>query len=763
MQAPRVPPREQPLDKRRAAADKAPMSTPVRLAPAQLDAERATQLAAEFGLKPDEYERVLAILGRTPSLTELGIFSVMWSEHCSYKSSRVWLRQLPTKAPWVIHGPGENAGVIDIGDGLAAIFKMESHNHPSFIEPYQGAATGVGGILRDVFTMGARPIANLNALRFGAPDHPKTRHVLDGVVRGIGGYGNCVGVPTVGGEVNFHPAYNGNPLVNAMTVGIAPRDRIFLSAAAGIGNPVVYVGSKTGRDGIHGATMSSAEFSADSEEKRPTVQVGDPYAEKLLIEACLELMATDVIVAIQDMGAAGLTSSSVEMAGKGGVGIELELDTVPQREDGMTAYEMMLSESQERMLMVLKPGQEPVAEAIFRKWELDFAVIGHLTDTGNIVIRHKGQLEADIPLAPLESEAPLYHRPTAETPKQPLLDAASIPDTAGLGGALLALVASPDLCSRRWIWDQYDSTVGGQTVKRPGAADAAIVKLEGLSRALAMTTDVTPRYCAADPEEGGRQAVAEAWRNLSATGALPLAITDNMNFGNPEKPEIMGQFAAAVRGMASACRALDFPVVSGNVSLYNETEGRGILPTPAIGGVGVLEDAARAVGYGLGPDLDLILVGDTVGHLGQSLWLREIAGREEGAPPSVDLAAERRNGDFVREQILAGRVAACHDCADGGLLVAVAEMAMEGSAGATLAASPIPAAHAFFFGEDQGRYVLAVADGRALLRAAEAAGVPARPIGRSGGQGLVLPGGETISIADLRDAHERFLPALMAR
>jgi len=748
-----------PLDNGRAGVDKAGMSTPVLLAP-----DRAKQLAAEFGLKPDEYERALAILGRTPSMTELGIFSVMWSEHCSYKSSRYWLKQLPTKAPWVIHGPGENAGVIDIGDGLAAVFKMESHNHPSFIEPYQGAATGVGGILRDVFTMGARPIANLNALRFGSPDHPKTRHVLDGVVRGIGGYGNCVGVPTVGGEVNFHPAYNGNPLVNAMTVGIAPRDRIFLSAAAGIGNPVVYVGSKTGRDGIHGATMSSTEFSADSEEKRPTVQVGDPYAEKLLIEACMELMATDVIVAIQDMGAAGLTSSSVEMAGKGGVGIELVLDSVPQRETGMTAYEMMLSESQERMLMILKPGQEHVAEAIFRKWELDFAVIGHLTDTGRIVIRHRGEIEADIPLAPLESEAPLYHRPTAETPKQPLLDAASVPDPLGAEAALLKLIGSPDLCSRRWIWDQYDSTVGGQTVKRPGAADAAIVKLDGLPRALAMTTDCTPRYCAADPEEGGKQAVAEAWRNITATGALPLAITDNMNFGNPEKPEIMGQFAAAVRGMAEACTALDFPVVSGNVSLYNETEGKGILPTPAIGGVGVLEDAHQAVGYALREGLDLILVGETRGHLGQSLWLREIAGREEGAPPPVDLAAERRNGDFVRREILGGRVAASHDCADGGLLVALAEMAMEGGVGATL--DPAPAgtpAHAFWFGEDQGRYVLATTDAPALLRAANEAGVPARHLGRSGGGALVLAEGASISVDALRAAHERFLPALMAR
>ncbi len=731
-------------------------------APVSLDPSRAKQLAAEFGLKPDEYERVLAILGRTPSLTELGIFSVMWSEHCSYKSSRVWLRTLPTKAPWVIHGPGENAGVIAIGDGLAAIFKMESHNHPSFIEPYQGAATGVGGILRDVFTMGARPIANLNALRFGSPDAPRMKRIVDGVVRGIGGYGNCVGVPTVGGEVNFHPAYNGNPLVNAMTVGIAPADRIFLSAAAGIGNPVVYVGSKTGRDGIHGATMASAEFSEDAEEKRPTVQIGDPFVEKLLIEACLELMATDAIVAIQDMGAAGLTSSSVEMAGKGGVGIQLDLDNVPQRETGMTAYEMMLSESQERMLMILKPGREAEAEAIFRKWELDFAVIGHLTDTGRIVIRHKGEVEADIPLAPLESEAPLYRRPTAETPKQPALDAAQIADPIGIPAALEKLVGSLDLCSRRWIWDQYDSTVGGQTVQRPGGADAAVVKLEGLKRGLAITTDCTPRYCLADPEEGGKQAVAEAWRNLTAVGAKPLAITDNMNFGNPEKPEIMGQFAAAVRGMGAACTTLDFPVVSGNVSLYNETNGKAILPTPAIGGVGVLEDAAQAVGLALKPGLDLVLVGETKGWLGQSLWLREIAGREEGAPPPVDLAAERRNGDFVRARILAGEVAACHDLADGGLAVAVAEMAMGGGVGATLEAPPagIPA-HAFWFGEDQGRYLLAVRNGAALLEAAAAAGVPAMRLGRTGGGDLVLGPGSSISVARLRAAHESTLPALM--
>ena len=713
-------------------------------------------LARQFGLSGHEYGRVLAIMGRTPTLTELGIFSVMWSEHCSYKSSRVWLRQLPTEAPWVIHGPGENAGVVAIGDGLAAVFKMESHNHPSFIEPYQGAATGVGGILRDVFTMGARPIANLNALRFGEPSDPRTRRVVDGVVRGIGGYGNCVGVPTVGGEVDFHPAYNGNPLVNAMTVGIAPADRIFLSAAAGIGNPVIYVGAKTGRDGIHGATMASAEFGADSEEKRPTVQVGDPFIEKLLIEACLELMQTDAIVAIQDMGAAGLTSSGVEMAGRGGVGILLDLDAVPQREAGMSAYEMMLSESQERMLIVLRPEREDIARAIFEKWELDFAVVGQITDTGRIQVRHQGRMEADIPLDPLAEQAPLYHRPTAETPKPPPLG--PVADPVGLRPALLALLACPDLCSRAWVWNQYDSTIGGQTIRRPGQADAAVVRLEGLKRALAVTTDCTPRYCAADPEAGGMQAVAEAWRNLTATGATPLALTDNMNFGNPEKPEIMGQFAAAVRGMAAACRALDFPVVSGNVSLYNETEGQGILPTPAIGGLGVLDDAAAAVGIALEAGASLVLIGETAGALGQSLWLREIAGQEAGPPPAVDLLAERRHGDFVRGQIIGGTVRACHDVSDGGLLVAVAEMALAGDVGVVL---ELEQDHAFWFGEDQARYVMATHDTPALVARAAEAGVPAQAIGMAGGRDLTLPGLPPISLGELREANARFFPAWM--
>ena len=719
-------------------------------------------LARDFGLSEEEYARALAIMGRALTLAELGVFSVMWSEHCSYKSSRNFLRQLPTKAPWVIHGPGENAGVVEIGHGLACVFKMESHNHPSFIEPYQGAATGVGGILRDVFTMGARPIANLNALRFGDPRHPVTRRIVDGVVRGIGGYGNCVGVPTVGGEINFHPAFNGNPLVNAMTVGVAPIDRIFLSAAAGVGNPVVYVGSRTGRDGIHGATMASAEFGRDAEEKRPTVQVGDPFTEKLLIEACLELMQTDAIVAIQDMGAAGLTSSSVEMAGKGGVGIDLDLDAVPQRETGMSAYEMLLSESQERMLMVLRPERAEAARAIFEKWQLDFAVIGRITDTGRFVARHQGRIEADIPLAPLADQAPLYQRPTAEAAKPAELPPARVENRWGLAEALERLLGTPDLGSRAWVWEQYDSTIGGQTVKRPGAADAAVVRIEGQAMALALTTDCTPRYCAADPEAGGRQAVAEAWRNLTATGARPLAVTDNLNFGNPEKPEVMGAFAAAIRGMAAACEALNFPVVSGNVSLYNETEGRPILPTPAIGGVGVIDDAAAAVGIALAPWLDLVLVGQTRGWLGQSLWLREIAGREDGAPPPVDLAAERAAGDFVRGLILNGTVRACHDVSDGGLLVAVAEMAMAGNTGARLSAGPreVPG-HAYWFGEDQGRYLLAVPDAAAVVRAAEAAGVAALRIGHSGGADLTLPDGGTISVVRLRAAHEAFFPAFM--
>src|SRR5262245_19597880 len=547
------------------------------------------ELVAQHGLTPEEYRRVLELIGREPSLTELGIFSAMWNEHCSYKSSRVHLRTLPTTGACVIQGPGENAGVIDIGDGLACVFKMESHNHPSYIEPYQGAATGVGGILRDVFTMGARPIACLNALSFGDPKHPKTRHLVAGVVGGIGGYGNSFGVPTVGGSVRFHTRYDGNCLVNAMAVGIAQTDGIFYAAASGVGMPIVYLGSKTGRDGTHGATMASSEFGEDSEEKRPTVQVGDPFAEKLLLEACLEIMAKDCVIAIQDMGAAGLTCSAVEMGAKGDLGVALELDRVPCRESGMSAYEMMLSESQERMLMVLKPEKEQEAEAIFRKWGLDFAVVGETTPSKRFVVRHRGKLMADLPIKELGDQAPVYDRPYVETLKPALVRAAGVAAPVPTAEALLRLIGSPDLCSKRWVWEQYDHIILGNTVQRPGG-DAAVVRVNDGPKGLALTADVTPRYCEADPFEGGKQAVAEAWRNLTAVGARPLALTDNLNFGNPERPEIMGQLVGCIRGIAEACSALDFPVVSGNVSLYNETNGRAILPTPSIGGVGVIDD-----------------------------------------------------------------------------------------------------------------------------------------------------------------------------
>jgi phosphoribosylformylglycinamidine synthase len=721
------------------------------------------EVVAAHGLSPDEYRRVIKILGRTPNLTELGIFSVMWSEHCSYKSSKKWLKTLPTTAPWVIQGPGENAGVIDIGDGQAAIFKMESHNHPSYIEPYQGAATGVGGILRDVFTMGARPIANLNALRFGDPDHPKTRHLVAGVVAGIGGYGNCVGVPTVGGECNFHSGYDGNILVNAMTVGLADTDRIFYAKAAGVGNPIVYVGSKTGRDGIHGATMASAEFTENSEEKRPTVQVGDPFTEKLLIEACLELMATDAIVAIQDMGAAGLTSSSFEMASKGGLGVELNLDNVPQREAGMTVYEMMLSESQERMLMILKPGREDVARRIFEKWELDFAIIGKLTDSGHMILKHKGEIVGDLPIDPLAQASPEYDRPWTPTPKRAILKSEDVPAPNDIPGALLTLIASPDLCSKRWIWEQYDHMVMADTAQRPGG-DATVMRVHGTRKALALTSDSTPRYCLADPVEGGKQAVTEAWRNLTAVGARPLALTDNMNFGNPERPEIMGQFVGCVQGMAEACRALDFPVVSGNVSLYNETNGKAIPPTPTIGGVGLLADVARmATLVFKAAGEAIVLVGETRGHLGCSLYLREILKREDGAPPPVDLAAERRNGDFIRRQIERGAVTAAHDLSDGGLLVALAEMALASGIGAEIAVpDKTPPWHAWLFGEDQGRYLLTTRDAPALLVAAKAAGVAAATVGKTGGDGLTVRGERSISLSQLRAAHESWLPRYMA-
>jgi phosphoribosylformylglycinamidine synthase subunit PurL len=717
-------------------------------------------LVAAHGLKPDEYQRLQALIGRAPKFTELGIFSAMWNEHCSYKSSKVHLRTLPTKAPWVIQGPGENAGVIDIGDGLACVFKMESHNHPSYIEPYQGATTGVGGILRDVFTMGARPIACLNALSFGAPGHPKTRALVSGVVAGIGGYGNSFGVPTVGGEVRFHTRYDGNCLVNAMAVGIAEKDKIFYAAASGVGMPIVYLGSKTGRDGIHGATMASAEFDDDSDEKRPTVQVGDPFAEKLLLEACLEIMAKDCVIAIQDMGAAGLTCSAVEMGAKGDLGVTLELDDVPCREAGMSAYEMMLSESQERMLMVLKPEKEQEAEAIFRKWGLDFAIVGRTTPTKRFIVKHGGKVVADLPIKELGDEAPVYDRPYVETPKQPVVKAQDVVPPIGTIDALVKLIGSPDLCSRRWVWEQYDHIILGNTVQRPGG-DAAVVRVNDGPKALALTADVTPRYCEADPFEGGKQAVAEAWRNLTAVGARPLAVTDNLNFGNPERPEIMGQLVGCIRGIGEACRALDFPVVSGNVSLYNETNGRAILPTPTIGGVGVLNNFMASVALAFrSADQSILLIGDTEGWLGQSIYLRDICGREEGAPPPVDLTAERRNGDFVRALIGLGVATAVHDLSDGGLLVAVAEMAMASGIGATLEPAPI-AAHAYWFGEDQARYIVTVAasDATRILDRAREGGVPAMVIGTTGGDTLTVAGERPILVARLRESFESWLPA----
>jgi len=723
--------------------------------------------ALEHGLSRDEFTNIQEILGRPPTYTELGIFSSMWSEHCSYKSSKKWLKTLPTSGENVIQGPGENAGVISIGDGQAAVFKIESHNHPSFIEPYQGAATGVGGILRDVFTMGARPVANLNALRFGSPANDKTKHLLSGVVAGIGGYGNCIGVPTVGGEVDFHSAYNGNNLVNAMTVGIAQSNKIFYSAAAGSGNPVIYVGAKTGRDGIHGATMSSAEFNEDAEEKRPTVQVGDPFTEKLLLEACLELMESDAIIAIQDMGAAGLTSSSVEMAGKGGLGMKLNLDHVPVREEGMSAYEIMLSESQERMLMILDPNTEDLAREIFNKWELDFAVIGTLNNTGHLEVLKNGISEANIPIDPMVDQSPEYDRPWSEIPKQEQIRSSDYSPKGSLQDVFEVLIGCPDLSSRRWIWEQYDHLVMNNTIARPGG-DAAVVRVNETNKAIAMSVDCTPRYCLADPKVGGAQAVAEAWRNITATGAQPLAITNNMNFGNPEKPEIMGQFVGCIKGMSEAALKLKFPVVSGNVSLYNETNGVAILPTPVIGGVGLLEDLGKSATIALKRhDEDIILIGSCSGWLGQSIYLREIHGLEMGAPPPLDLDEEKRNGDLVRNLIKQGTVSACHDISDGGLLIAIAEMALASIKDAMFLGVKITNPtnipdHAFFFGEEQSRYILTSPDANSILEIAKRHNVTAKILGKTTkNQELTIDKIGNISLQRCFEINERWLPEYM--
>ncbi|MBL8563645.1 MAG: phosphoribosylformylglycinamidine synthase subunit PurL [Gemmobacter sp.] len=698
------------------------------------------ELIASHGLKPDEYQRILEIIGRAPTFTELGIFSAMWNEHCSYKSSKKWLRTLPTTGPQVICGPGENAGVVDIGDGQAVIFKMESHNHPSYIEPHQGAATGVGGILRDVFTMGARPIAAMNALSFGLPSHPKTSHLVKGVVEGIGSYGNAFGVPTVGGEVRFHRSYNGNCLVNAFAAGIADSDKIFYSVASGVGMPVVYLGAKTGRDGVGGATMASAEFDDTIEEKRPTVQVGDPFTEKRLLEASLELMGSGAVISIQDMGAAGLTCSAVEMGDKGGLGIKLNLDAVPQREAAMTAYEMMLSESQERMLMVLKPEKEAEARAIFAKWDLDFAIVGETIPEDRFLILLNGEVKADLPLSKLSSSAPEYDRPWVETPP-----AAPLGEVPAIGAidALKTLISSPSYAHKAWVWEQYDSQVGADTVIRPGMA-AGVVRVHGTGKALAFTSDVTPRYVRANPFEGGKQAVAEAYRNLTAVGALPLATTDNLNFGNPEKPEIMGQFVGAIKGIGAAVAALDMPIVSGNVSLYNETDGSAILPTPTIGAVGILSSLDDLIaGQPVQGDIAL-LIGETFGHLGQSALLAEAFGIEAGDAPSVDLDAEKRHGDFLRS--IRASVRACTDLGDGGLALAAFEMAEGAGLGLSLDAGDIPT----LFGEDQARYLLAVSEegAQAIEAAALTTGVPVLRVGRFGGTTVTL-GTDSAALADL--------------
>ncbi|MDG1236140.1 MAG: phosphoribosylformylglycinamidine synthase subunit PurL [Amylibacter sp.] len=707
------------------------------------------QLIADHGLKHDEYQMVLDIIGREPTFTELGIFSAMWNEHCSYKSSKKWLRTLPSDGPQVICGPGENAGIVDIGDGQCVVFKMESHNHPSYIEPYQGAATGVGGILRDVFTMGARPIAAMNSLSFGEISHPKTKSLVGGVVEGVGGYGNCFGVPTVGGELRFHEAYNGNCLVNAFAAGLANTNAIFYSAASGVGMPVVYLGAKTGRDGVGGATMASAEFDDTIEDKRPTVQVGDPFTEKRLMEATLELMQTGAVISIQDMGAAGLTCSAVEMGDKGNLGVRLNLEDVPIREQNMTAYEMMLSESQERMLMVLKPELEAEAKAVFDKWDLDFAIVGETIAEDRFLVMHNGKIKADLPLKALFGNAPEYDRPWVQTPEPLALTDAP---TVNPAEAVVALVSSPNYASRAWVYEQYDTMVMADTVKRPGL-DAGVVRVHGTSKALAFTSDVTPRYCKANPFEGGKQAVAEAYRNLCATGAKPLATTDNLNFGNPEKPEIMGQFVGCIKGIGDAVSELDMPIVSGNVSLYNETDGTSILPTPTIGAVGLMTGLDQLIGTAPNDEDNIILLGATTGHLGQSALLKELFNREDGDAPHVDLKAEWAAGELVRALQSDGYITAAHDLSDGGLALAAAEMALSGNLGIVLKDGDT----GWFFGEDQARYLIATSNPNAVLSAAKHAKVPAEIIGVATGDVLSL-GKTSVTLNDLRNAFTNGLP-----
>ena len=712
-------------------------------------------------INKEEKELLLNYLGRDPSHTEIGIFSVMWSEHCSYKSSRHWLKKLHTEGKQVIQGPGENAGVVDIGDNQAIIFKMESHNHPSFIEPYQGAATGVGGIMRDVFTMGARPIALLNSIRFGELTHSKTKFLLSGVVSGIGGYGNCVGIPTIAGETGFDSSYNGNNLVNAMCVGLTTKDKIFYSKASGVGNPVVYVGAKTGRDGIHGATMASGEFDDESEKNRPTVQVGDPYAEKLLLEACLELMQKDAIISIQDMGAAGLTSSSVEMADKGKVGIELNLDKIPTRQKNLTAYEMMLSESQERMLMVLKPEKTNIAEDVFKKWGVDFAIVGKITETNNIVVLHNGVIEADIPIKYLTDNAPMYKRKTISKNKRnhknQLISDVKVKD------AILKLLNSPNICSKKWIWEQYDRTIMANTLNEAGG-DAGIVRIENTKKAIAMSCDVTPRYCNADARKGASQAVAECWRNIISMGAKPLAITNCLNFGNPEKPEIMNDFVKTIDGIRDASIALDFPVVSGNVSLYNETNGDPIKNTPTIGGVGLIENIDILENFSsLNIDDSIYMLGKKGEHLSCSAFEEVFYNTASNNPPEIDLNQEQRNGEAILSLIQEKIISSCHDISDGGMIVAICEMIMRDSLGATIDMIDDDTMMGQLFGEDQSRYIITISPQyeNIFKGKMKKLGIKYELIGRITSSQLKINESIIISSGELRDSYEGLIPSIM--
>jgi len=704
-------------------------------------------LIAQHNLSDDEYKKIVEILGREPNLTELGMFSVMWSEHCSYKSSRVHLRKLPTTGPRVVQGPGENAGAVDIGDGLCAVFKMESHNHPSFIEPYQGAATGVGGILRDIFTMGARPVALLDSLRFGLLDQPLNRHLVKGVVAGISGYGNCMGVPTIGGEMVFNEIYSQNPLVNVFCLGIAKKDKIFKGKAAGVGNPVIYVGSKTGRDGIHGATMASDSFDEASESKRPTVQVGDPFTEKLLLECCLELMSGDLLVGIQDMGAAGLTSSSCEMASRADNGLDLDLTHVPRREPGMTAYELMLSESQERMLMVANQGKENDVIRICKKWDLDVAVVGRVTNDGILRVRDQGKVVAEIPAKALADDGPKYDRPNAPPAYQEYLQSLNIdtlPDVKDATAALCTLLESPTIANKRWVYEQYDHMVRTNTLVRPGS-DAAVIRVKGTNKALAMTTDGNGRYCVLNPYAGGNIAVAEAARNLVCSGAEPIGVTDCLNFGNPERPDVMWQFILSIEGIKDACEAFQIPVVSGNVSFYNETNGLSIYPTPILGMVGLIEPADRVMTQWFKQAGDaIVLLGATREDLGGTEYLRALHHREQGSPPYISLETEQALHACVLKLIHDGHVQSAHDCSDGGLAVALAESCLSHPA------KPIGAVvklgldglrrDALLFGESQSRVLLSVSPAHLdqVLTIAQSAGVPARHIGSVGGRRFVI-------------------------